>query len=216
MQARLFNSRSILYPAANQKEKLMRRLLILLLGCSLALPALAADEALFGEDDTWSLFTRLDLKFSDFGGDSGFIGGAQIGGILNDKLAIGLAGYALLSEVDVAPNGYNNPEAFDLAYGGLALEYTLYSENLIHVSLGGVIAGGQIRLDRTLGGDDKKLNLFIIEPQFNLLLNITQRSELGIGIGYRHAEPSNENIEGLEKGDLSGLVGTLFVRFTEF
>ncbi len=194
----------------------MRRLLMLLLGCSLALPAFAADKTLFGEDDTWNLYTRLDLKFSDFGGDSGFLGGVQVGGILNEKFSIGLGGYTLLNEVDVAPNGYNNPEAFDLSYGGLALDYTFYSDKLIHASFGGFIGGGQIRLDRTVGGKDKKLNLFVIEPQFNIVLNITQRSEFGIGIGYRHADPSNENIEGVEQGDLSGLVGTLFVRFTEF
>lgn len=194
----------------------MRSLLALLLGCSLVLSASAMDDALFGENDTWNLYSRLDIKFSDFGGDSGFIGGVQVGGILNEKLAIGLGGYALLNEVDVAPNGYNNPEAFDIAYGGLVLEYTFYSDKLVHASLGGLIGGGQIRIDRTSDGKDNKLELFVIEPQVNLLLNLTQRSEFGIGVGYRHADPSNHNIEGLEQGDLSGLVGTVFVRFTQF
>lgn len=194
----------------------MRRLLIALLGCSLALPAFAADEALFGEGDTWNLFTRLDLKYSDLGGDSGVMGGVQVGGILNDKLSIGLGGYALLTEVDVAPNGYDNPEDFDIVYGGLTMEYTVFSHKLVHASLGTLIGGGQIRLDRTKGGEDEKIELFVIEPQFNLLLNISQTSELGIGIGYRHADPYDSDIEGVESGDLSGLVGTLFVRLTEF
>lgn len=194
----------------------MRWLLSLFLGCSLVLSAHAADHALFGEEDTWNLYTRLDVKYSDFGGDSGFIGGIQVGGILNEKLSVGLGGYALLDEVDVAPNGYNNPEAFDIAYGGLALDYTFYSDKLVHASLGGLIGGGQIRLDRTSDGKDKKMELFVIEPQINLLVNITQRSEFGIGIGYRHADPRNSDIDGLEKGDLSGVVGTLFLRLTQF
>lgn len=194
----------------------MRSMLAILLGCSLAASAVAADNVLFDETDTWNLFTRLDIKYSDFGGDSGFIGGAQIGGILNDRFAIGLGGYALLNEVDVAPNGYNNPESFDLAYGGLALEYTIYADKLFHASIGALMGGGQIRLDRTSDGKDQKLELFVIEPQLNFMLNITQRSEFGVGIGYRHADPSNHNIDGLEQGDLSGMVGTVFLRLTEF
>lgn len=194
----------------------MRRWLALLIGCSMALPVWANDEALFGENDTWNLYTRLDLKYSDLGQDSGFIGGVQVGGILNEQLAVGLGGYALLNEVDVGPNDYNNPEAFDLAYGGLALEYRLLAHKLVHASLGALIGGGQIRLDRTVGGADQRIDLFIIEPQLNLILNITPRSEFGIGLGYRHADPYNSNAEGLEQGDLSGLTTTLFIRWTEF
>lgn len=194
----------------------MRPLFIALLAAGLALPAHAADQTLFGEDDTWNLFSRFEVKFSEMGNDDAFFGGLQVGGILNDQLAIGLAGYALLSETEVAPNGYNNPEDFDIVYGGLTLEYRFFANKLLHATIGGLVGAGQIRLDRSVGGGDEKIELLVLEPQVNLVLNITQRSELGLGVGYRHADPYGSDIEGLERGDMSGLVGSLFIRFTEF
>ncbi len=194
----------------------MRPVFIALLAACLALPARAQDETLFDEDDSWNLFTRFETKFSELGGDDAFFGGLQIGGILNDQLAVGLAGYALLSETEVAPNGYNNPEDFDIVYGGLSLEYRLYAGKLLHFTVGGIVGGGQIRLDRAGSGGDEKIELLILESQLNMVINITQRSEFGLGAGYRHADPYGSDIDGLEHGDLSGLVGSIFFRFTEF
>ncbi|HMP75983.1 MAG TPA: hypothetical protein PKE12_06785 [Kiritimatiellia bacterium] len=193
----------------------MRRWIALLLGCSLTLPAFAADETLFGDDYVWNLFTRLDVKHSDIGIDDGFIGGVQVGGILNDRLAIGLGGYGLLDKIQTEPNGYDNPKQFDIMYGGLTLEYRLFAHKLLHASLGTLVGVGKMDLTRTADGKHKEIDLFVVEPQLSLIINITAASEFGIGLGYRHADP-DEDVKGLEKDDLSGFVATLFVRLTEF
>lgn len=194
----------------------MRRWIALLLGCSLALPAVAADETLFGDDYVWNLFTRLDLKHSDIGTDDGFIGGVQVGGILNERLAVGLGGYGLLDKIQTEPNGYDDPKQFDIIYGGLTLEYRLFAHKLLHASLGTLVGIGQMDLKRTADGQHTEIDLFVVEPQLSFILNLTPASELGLGLGYRHLDPDGESVNGLEKDDLSGFVATLFVRLTEF
>ena len=194
----------------------MKRLLAILVLAGLALSARAADEALFNEDDTWNLFSTFEARFSELGQDDGVLGGIRVGGILNDRFAVGAGYYALLQEVDVGVNNYENLQEFDLWYGGLVLEYTLFAHKLVHTSVSGLIGGGEIRLDQLGSGDDRDISLFVLEPTFNLLINITQSSELGLGIGYRHADAYGSSSEGLASGDLSSAVGTLFLRLTEF
>lgn len=194
----------------------MKRLVILMTCLATALPALADDETLFGEDDTWNIYSTFEAKFSELGQDDGFLGGIRVGGILNEGFSIGLGYYALLQEVDVGGNQYENLQEFDLWYGGAVLEYTFFARKLVHASVSGLVGGGEIRLDRLNSGDDKDISLFVLEPTLNLLLNITQRSELGLGIGYRHADAYGSESEGLESGDLSSAVGTIYLRLTEF
>lgn len=194
----------------------MKRLIAILTLSALTLPCLAEDETLFGENDTWNLYSTFEAKFTELGQDDGFLGGIRVGGILNEGFSIGLGYFALLQEVDVGGSEFENLQEFDLWYGGAVLEYTLFARKLVHASVSGLVGGGEIRLDRLGSGDDKDISLFVLEPTFNLLLNITQRSELGLGIGYRHADAYGSESEGLESGDLSSAVGTVYLRLTEF
>jgi hypothetical protein len=198
------------------KEIAMRHILAFLLGCSLALPAFAADETVFSEDDVWNLFTRVDVSYSEVGEDDGAFGGLRIGGILNDKLAIGLGVHTLLSEVDVAPNGYHNPDDFDIVYGGLALEYRFFANKLVHASLGALIGGGQISLNSKGGIPDEDIEFFALEPQLSVILNITESTEFGAAAAYRFADVSDNDYDNLSSSDLSAPVVSIFLRFTQF
>jgi hypothetical protein len=99
-------------------------------------------------------------------------------------------------------------------FAGLALEYTAWANHLIHTSLGFFIGGGQMRLNRTSDGDDLDVDLFVMEPSLNVMVNLTPHSEVGLGLAYRHADTYDSSLPNLSGGSLSGLVGALFLRLT--
>lgn len=195
----------------------MKRLLVLLACAALCAPlARAADESVFDENDQWNLFTKLELTYNELGGEDAFLAGVQVGGILNDAFSAGLAVRALVTEIEPDYNGYDNPEEFDFGYGGLALEYTFLARKIVHASVSGLVGGGWLRLDRSSDGEDKDVQLFVLEPAVNAMVNLTPRTELGLGVSYRHADSYGNKPERLDDSDLSGPAVTLFLRFTEY
>lgn len=197
----------------------MKRFLVLLTLAAMTLPALAERDAadkrtLFNEDDSWQMYTKLSLSFSEVGRDDGFWGNLEAGGLLNKQFSVGARITALGQEVDPGFNGYDNPNKYDIMFAGMALEYTAWANHLVHTSLGFFIGGGQMRLNRTSDGDDLDVDLFVLEPSFNVMVNVTPYSEFGLGLAYRHADTYDSSLANLDDGSLSGLVGSLFLRLT--
>lgn len=191
----------------------MKRILSMLaLAMMATAPLLYAEdkEALFDEEDTWNLYTKLGLSYSEVSTDEALWGSVEVGGILNNKLALGIRVAALGEDVSADFEGYNSVDMFDIVYGGLALEYIGWANRLVHVSGGIFVGGGQLRMNRTSDGDDKDIGLFVLEPGLHAMVNVTPRSELGVGVGYRYADAGS----GVGDDDLSGVVGTLFLRLT--
>lgn len=212
-----FLFRATCYHAAYQEKRMKRLFPLIALALLLIAPVFARateDEALINEDDTWNMYTRLGLSFSEVGQDDAFWGNLEVGGILNNQLALGLRFNTLGQETDPGFNGYNNPDKFDLWYGGLAVEYTAWANKIFHASLAFFIGGGQLRLEPTPSGNDEDEQIFVMEPSLNIMINVTPRSELGLGLGYRDTDTYDSDINGLDDGSLSGLVGTLFLRLT--
>lgn len=193
----------------------MRRFACCLLAVCLVSSAEAAEKVLINEDDTWNLYTRLDLKYSDLGADSGWIGGVQVGGLLNEKLGVGFAGYGLLQDLDAAPPGYKALQSFDFFYGGAMAEYRLLSDQVFHLSFGVFAGVGRLNVERAASRDDNEIRFNVVEPQANVLLHITSTIDLGVGLGYRWLSLRRE-VSGYENDPFDGVVSTVFLRFTEF
>lgn len=192
----------------------MKRLLPLLVLTLLAATASAympEEETLLDETDTWNMYSKFGTSFSDIGNDSGFWGNVEVGSILNNKLALGLRASSLLQGVNPGFDGYSNPDKFDIFYGGLATEYTWWAEKLWHASFGFFVGGGQLRLNRTGSGDDDDVGMLVLEPALNVMVNLSPRSEIGLGLGYRYTDINDSSFD---DEDLSGLVGSLFLRLT--
>ena len=193
----------------------MKRLLPLLVLALLAYaaPARAVDKSLITEDDTWNLYTKLAPSLTELGSDTAIWGSVEVGGILNGALAIGLRGTTLLDEVSPGFDGYDSVDQFDATLIGLNVEYTLFSEALVHGSAGLMVGGGTLKLG---GNSNTDVDLIVVEPAVNFMLNVTQTSELGLGLGYRYMDPDGGSASGLDEGDFSGFSLTLFLRLTEF
>ncbi len=192
----------------------MKRLLALFVFVGLTTTAMAVlerDQALLSEDDTWNLYTKLAPSMSDLGSDSGIWGTLEIGSILNEAFAVGLRATTLLDDANPGFDGYSEIQHFDATFAGVNLEYTLFARKLLHGSFGFFAGLGTMKLS---GGDDTDVDLTVFEPTLNLMVNVSQDSEFGLGLGYRYMDPSGA--EGLSDSDLSGLAVTFFLRLTEY
>lgn len=189
---------------------LRRFILVPLLALSCSSPALAADEALITEDDVWNLFTSVDLKAAELGDDTGYFGGLEVGGILNERLALGLAGYTLIDQAEIR-KGFT-ADVTDLWYAGGLAEYTFSPASIVHPSLQ-LFAG--IGRARNEGSRSQDAQFQILEPAISFMVNLTPSAEIGLSLGYRFTNIRDSDFD-IDESDLDGVSGTLFLRLTEF
>lgn len=194
----------------------MKRLLSLLVAVGLTTSVFAEvnyDEALITPDDEWNLYTKLATSWCELGSDDGLWGSLEIGGILNDGLALGVRGTALLDNVEPGFGASSSVKGLDAKYFGLSAEYTFFSSELTHLSLGLFAGVGEVEFSNYSGSD---LDVVVVQPAFNMMVNVTQTSEFGLGLAYRYMDPDGDGSEDLDDGDFSGLELSLFLRLTEF
>ena len=178
-----------------------------------AFPAFAERDALIDHRDKWNLFSKFELSFTEIDSSSAMLGGIKIGGLLNDKLGVGIAVHTLIDNVETESPFLESIDNTDFIYGGLYTEYVFGAEKLVYLSLDLMIGGGQLRVQRAAGGEEKA-NVFAVEPGLNVMINITETAHFGLGASYRFIQ--NVDIPGLEDSDLSGVGGRIFFRFTQF
>lgn len=169
-------------------------------------------ESLVKASDDWGFFVQPELKTTRISSHSAQIIGLRMGPALERTLHISLAGYALVSSVDPDNSQYKDLNAFDLWYAGLSIDYTFFPNKLAHAGIGCLLGAGQLRA-ATYQDSHDTANLFIAEPQANLLFNLTETLELGFGLSYRFVNGSD--LSNLDNTDLSDVAGSVFLRWTE-
>jgi hypothetical protein len=131
----------------------------------------------------WSLSTFL--KFTDMDGESGVMLGGRLGLIYNGHITLGGYGGTRVDAGDVYLSQY-----------GAFLEVDFRTTRLVHFSVGTLLGGGDA------AGD----TFFLMEPEGWMLLNLTQRTQVGVGISYRAVSTYDE-----PDGDLNGPgIGLIF------
>lgn len=136
--------------------------------------------------------------------------GLEGGLLLDHRLAIGLAGFALSSRVEGPRFSNGNESLLGFGYGGLSLRYQFVCEGPIYASFGSLIGGGVIALfersdDDTLefNEDEQSANGFlVIEPSAQVHANLTHWMRLGLNGSYRFVHGVNSY--GYEEKDLRG------------
>lgn len=169
-------------------------------------------QALVDGPEQWSFFVRPEFKLTSIGNKAAELVGIQLGPSLNRKLYIGLAGYALVNSLNAGDDNHVQMSAFDLWYVGGAADYTFFSSSMIHGSVGLFVGGGRANVNYRADGSDGA-DIFVCEPNANLMFNLTTTIELGIGAGYRFV--NGATFDRFSNGDLSGVSGTVFLRWTE-
>jgi hypothetical protein len=182
---------------------------IALLATSLA--AAPTTQALIQNNDDWSFWVKPEFKLTSLSGEMAAMPGFQLGPALGHTLYFGLAGNTLVNNVNFSKN-YENLKAFDFWDAGVIVDWTIFHTYLVHGSLNCFLGYGQLTV-RPLDTHSARSDLFVADPGLNVMLNLTTSLELGIGGSYRIV--SGSDCRDLSNSDLSGLTGTIFLRWTE-
>jgi len=144
-------------------------------------------------------YTRLNGNWADFVGGRG-------GWIINHSFVIGASGYGLVYPTDregFTGKIYEGEEKeVNMGFGGPMIEYFFLPDKLITFAPALTIGGGSfqyIKPEEDDKDDDKEENgdiFFVIMPEFNIFVNITEYIRIGIGVSYRHSA-------GIDKYDLN-------------
>ena len=158
------------------------------------------------------------VKIGPMNGSTGILFGGRGGWIINHTFSIGGAGYGLVNNIKMTdPSGLGRTLYLDFGYGGLELEYTGGSWEVIHYTLGVLIGGGgityrdsinQTRYDRNVD------RVFVMEPTASVELNITTFFRINAGVTYRWV--NDVQFAGLKNSDFSGMTGMLTLKFGGF
>lgn len=184
----------------------MKKLLMVLLLS--ATTAVAAKDSLVGNDNNapWRMALKPEFQFSQIGDEFAGLAGVQLGPQLNETLYFGFGFYGLVNSVKGSNTPTNDLSAFDFWYGGVTVDYTLFSDKLVHCSLNALVGGGRVS-----GSNSDASNVFVATPGVSVMINLTKQIELGIGAGYRFVagadSPSNS--------ELSKPFASIFLRLNE-
>ena len=131
-------------------------------------------------------------QFTQVNNQTAIMGGVKAGLIINDRFSIGGYYLANLNEVNAFesfPNTY-----LDLKMGGGYLEYSLWSNKLVHLTFPLFIGCGELSLDNSGedfifpdGGEDPFGDdyFFVVEPGVQAEVNVHQNVRFHLGAGYR-------------------------------
>lgn len=149
-----------------------------------------------------SWLVNPDVKLTDLDGRTGALAGGYIGRVTDRTLVFGGGGYWLT----------NREDDFKLAYGGAVVQWMALGNRTIGFGIRTLVGGGSATLPRTLGelvnvnaadghtGRDARFggrtfdpaariavndDFVIVEPQLDVLWNVTRRYRISLGVGYR-------------------------------
>jgi hypothetical protein len=137
------------------------------------------------------------------------------GAVFNDKLTLG--GFYSLSVNQIRPKSETAPNLYmDYRAAGGFVEYTIFSNKLLHLTFPLFIGGGEIEMDNDNGSNLElgERNFFLIEPNVMAELNLHKHVRLNLGTGYRFV--GNMNYRNMNQADISGVVGSIGLKFGFF
>ncbi len=182
-------------------------------------------QTLFDGDVVHGGFGGPMIKFDDIRGDLGVWVGGRGGWVINlddyHALTLGGGGFGLTTnhrtpgEFEVQ-NGNGEDYFAATGYGGLLLEYTNRSYQLLHLTATGLIgAGGLTIRDRNFTDIDEDPNpFFVMEPGIHLELNVAHFFRIATGLNYRIT--SGIDKAGFRDSDFTGANASITLKFGFF
>lgn len=192
-------------------------------------------QTIFGDDISFGGYGAYVMKMSPVNNKLGLFVGGKGGCIINHQLTIGGGGYGLTtnSKFSVMKKGFLGNDSMisfntKMGYGGLMFEYTLLSNNAIHLSFPVMLAGGDASVNyrdnydyqNNTYGDyyyDKTFeqsSFFVFEPGVDAEFNILKFFRIGLGASYRYIVGSDMIY--LSDKDLSDMSFNLTFKFGYF
>lgn len=183
------------------------------LGCAVTIillsfpeTASAQPETLLGGDVEHGGYGGPVLKFTSFRGKWSVMVGGQGAWVIDNKFALGGCGYGLSTEQEITSRS-NGLHRMYFGYVGLLMEYLLQPDRLTNHYYSLIIGIGGLGFANENSESFEGDLLFVIEPSFNLCLNVTTRIRLALGLGYRFVGGLDSRIKAeyeLRAPDLGG------------
>jgi hypothetical protein len=222
----------IWYLRIHEGGRAVKRLFILLFIVIMAMPfALNAQQEtlLDGKSGIESgFFCGPEFKFSKIGNDFAYLSGIRAALIIDHRVTLGLAGYWLESDLETTVTRTNyipetNKETpvtgatytIGVEYGGIDLGYVFLPEQPLFLALNTLVGIGEVTSADTLMGTAEDDEFFIVEPGINVGVNVASWFRVLVGASYRWVD-GVQGVPGVRNNDLSGLSGTIMLKFGWF
>ena len=152
-----------------------------------------------------------ELKVGNVYEDISLFLGGKIGMTFNDKFTLGIGGYGLTNnsnfDLQLTPTT-TQLSRVSMGYGGLALEYTFFTNKKIHFSIPVMVGVGGVYIYEDDGDyfnsswdEIENSAAFVVEPGVDVEFNLFKFFRVGIGASYRLV--SQTSLQYLEDEDLS-------------
>ncbi|MDA3953905.1 MAG: outer membrane beta-barrel protein [Bacteroidales bacterium] len=182
----------------------MKKVFTLLFIAFMVQISFAQEDNVETKDDMTTIFTKENFRFTggylapdfkvgDVHEDISMLVGIKLGFTFNDKFSIGLAGYNLVNN----SNFYAGPElaSINMGYGGLSVEYSMFSNKIIHFTIPVVVGAGSITLYEDNDNDNlynfnyfdeiESTTALVVEPGVNIEVNLFKILRVDLGASYR-------------------------------
>jgi len=145
------------------------------------------------------------VKLSVVNNEFAVLMGGRGGWIINHAFIVGGGGYGLATDVFVSGS------KLSLGYGGIELGYVFLSDSLVHFTAHSLFGFGGVSFQNDPASADE---VFVIEPEATVVLNITEFFRIAAGVSYRIV--TGVTTAGVSDASLSGLSGMLVFKFGRF
>ncbi len=188
----------------------------LFLSIFLAIPLLAQEETLIRDGFHSGGYGGPVWKVGLINSKVGLFSGGRGGWIINHTFVIGGGGYQQLLDVETdAVSSDGKPLYLNLSYGGFEMEYIHDSDRLVHWTIHVLIGSGIVKLkEHNPNKAFKTDNLFMVEPCFDIDMNVSEWFRIGVGVSYRVA--MGVDLPRITSSDVSGPSGLIILKFGSF
>jgi hypothetical protein len=174
-----------------------------------------ADDTLLSGDIVHGGYGGPRVAYGSVAGHDAVFVGAEGGWIVNHQFILGCAGYGLVTQ-QRAPGDYGLTDDLSFGYGGVMLGYTFLSEKVVHGTFTTLVGAGGVGSHRRSGTEASDLQdaVFVLEPTATIDLNVVKNFRTGFAVSYRWVR--GVQAAGLTNADLSGVTGSLVLKFGKF
>ncbi len=111
------------------------------------------------------MYASLDGGVTRITGASGATSGFEFALLLDHRLAIGIAGYGLVSgSIPLQVGGRTHPDTLRFGYGGIRLAYTIAPAAALHAGFEVLMGGGEASTRVNGGPDLEDDEMFVLVP----------------------------------------------------
>ncbi len=188
---------------------------------------LAQEKTLFNSDiSSVKGFGAVVAKYATLNDYGSFLIGGRGGWIFDNSFILGAGIYGLVSSVPVDVVGNNLPDITEdrlhFMYGGAEVEYIYKPKEIVHYSVYTLVGLGTISshyYNQDYPDDYYDHNhmgnpFFIVEPGFNVILNLTSFLKATVGVSY--IATSGADYQTLSDKSISGVSGNVTIKFKGF